>query len=325
VIAISTLQNSLGNDDGAKLLAKLNELGFEYVQLDCQITEKLLEQMIPQLKVGMKVVSMHNFCPLPPNVPQKDADADLFLLSSLFKDEREEAVKHTLKTIELAVDLEEMGAWAEEHQPVVVLHLGYVDIRDESNKLFDLYEYGEREFEAFSRIVTEIRDKREIKQKRYQDAVMFSLDELNERAFQLGVLLALENRPRYRQIPDFYELELFFNEFQGGNLRYWHDVAHAALKEAVGLRKQEELLKTYSEHLIGIELHDVKELEEYLAPGTGELDFKEILQYVPGDAIRVMEVKGAAVEEIAEARETLEESGFHDQVNPRNPTKSAVL
>ena len=302
MFAISTLQNSFGHNDGARLLAELNELGFNEIQLDCQITEKLLEQMMPQLKVGMKVVSIHNFCPLPPNVPQEDADADLFLLSSPFKDEREEAVKHTLKTIELAVDLEEVDAWAGGNQPVVILHLGYVNVRDESNRLFDLYEYGEREFEVFSKLVTEIRGKRELKQQKYQDAVMFSLDELNERAFQLGVLLALENRQRYHHIPDFYELEFFFSEFEGGNLRYWHDVAHAALQESVGILKQENLLKTYSEQLIGIELHDIKELEEYLAPGTGELDFEEILQYVPTDAIRVMEVKEAADEEIAEGQ-----------------------
>jgi len=316
MIAISTLQNSLGHDDGALLLAELNELGFNEVQLDCQITDKLLEQMIPQFKVGMKVVSIHNFCPLPPNVQQEDADADLFLLSSPFKDEREEAVKHTIKTIELAVDLEEVGAWAQGQQPVVVLHLGYVDVRDESKKLFDLYEWGEREFEAFSKIVTEICGKRERKQQKYQDATMFSLDELNERAFQLGVLLALENRPRYRQIPDFYELELFFSEFEGGNLGYWHDVSHAALQEAVGILKpargeasvQEKLIKAYSEQLIGIELNDLNELEEYLSPGTGELDFKEILQHVPADAIKVMEVKGAADEEIIKGREMLEES-----------------
>ncbi len=309
MIAISTLQNSLGHDDGARLLAELNELGFNEIQLDCQITERLLEQMIPQFKIGMKVVSIHNFCPLPPNVPQEDADADLFLLSSPFKYEREEAVKHTIKTIELAVDLEERGAWARGKQPVVVLHLGYVDVRDESKKLFDLYEWGEREFEAFSKIVTEICGKRERKQQKYHDAIMFSLDELNERAFQLGVLLALENRPRYRQIPDFYELEWFFSEFEGGNLRYWHDAAHAALQEAVGILKHEKLLKAYSEQLIGIELHDIKELDEYLAPGTGELDFKEIWQYVSADAIKVMEVKEAADEEIIEGRKMLEEGG----------------
>jgi len=299
MIAISTIWNSLGHEDGGQLLAELNDLGFNAVQLDCKITEKLLIQMEPQFRTDMKVVSVHNFCPVPPGILQENADAELFLLSSPYKDEREEAVKHTISTIELASDLE---------IPVVVLHLGYVDVKDESKQLFDLYEWGEREFEAFGKLVTEVRGKRERKQQKYQDAVLFSLDKLNKRAMDLDILLALENRPRYRQIPDFYELELFFTEFDGGNLRYWHDTGHAAIQEKVGILKQERLLKTYSEQLIGIELHDVKELDEYLPPGTGELDFKEILEYVPGEAVKVLEIqKSEDEEEIIEGRRIVEE------------------
>ncbi|MBM3237474.1 sugar phosphate isomerase/epimerase [Candidatus Poribacteria bacterium] len=335
MIAISTIWNSLKHEDGAQLLAELNNLGFNAVQLDCKITEKLLTQMESQIRIGMKVVSVHNFCPVPPGVLQENADADLFLLSSPYKDKREEAVKHTLRTIEVAADLE---------VPVVVLHLGYVDVKDdqtfspnfsfkkkssiirntmerkssiikkrkgsfdESKRLFDLYEWGEREFEAFGKLVTELRGKRERKQQRYQDAVLFSLDKLNRRAMDLNILLGLENRPRYHQIPDFYELELFFAEFEGGNLRYWHDTGHAAIQEKVGILKQEKWLKTYSEQLIGIELHDVKELDEYLAPGMGELDFKEILRYVPGKAVKVLEIKEAEnEEEIIEGRRVVEE------------------
>lgn len=299
MIAISTIWNSLEHEDGAQLLAELNDLGFNAVQLDCKITEKLLIQMDSQIRIGMKVVSVHNFCPVPPGVLRENADADLFLLSSPYKDEREEAVKHTLRTIELAADLE---------IPVVVLHLGYVDVKDESKRLFDFYEWGEREFEAFGKLVTELRGKRERKQQRYQDAVLFSLDKLNRRAMDLDILLGLENRPRYHQIPDFYELELFFAEFEGGNLRYWHDTGHAAIQEKVGILKQEKWLKTYSEQLIGIELHDVKELDEYLAPGMGELDFKEILRYVPEGIVKVLEIKEAEnAEEIIEGRKIVEE------------------
>ena len=309
MIAISTLWNSLGHEDGAQLLAELNDLGFNAVQLDCKITEKLLIQMEPQFRADMKVVSVHNFCPAPPGVLQENADAvsrrrpllfaDLFLLSSPHRDEREEAVKHTISTIELASDLE---------IPVVVLHLGYVDVKDESKRLFDFYKWGEREFEAFGKLVTEVRGKRERKQQKYQDAVLFSLDKINKRAMDLDILLGLENRPRYHQIPDFYELELFFAEFKGGNLRYWHDTGHAAIQEKVGILKQEKWLKTYSEQLIGIELHDVKELDEYLAPGMGELDFKEILEYVPEEAVKVLEIQKAEnEEEIIEGRNVIEE------------------
>ena len=299
MIAISTIWNSLGHEDGGQLLAELNDLGFNAVQLDCKITEKLLIQMESQFRTDMKVVSVHNFCPVPPGVLQENADADLFLLSSIYKDEREEAVKNTISTIELASDLE---------IPVVVLHLGYVDVKDESKRLFDFYRWGEREFEAFGKLVIELRGKRERKQQKYQDAVLFSLDKLNKRAMDLDILLALENRPRYHQIPDFYELELFFAEFKGGNLRYWHDTGHAAIQEKVGILKQERLLKTYSEQLIGIELHDVKALDEYLPPGTGELDFKEILEYVPGEAVKVLEIQKAEnEEEVIEGRKIVEE------------------
>ena len=181
-------------------------------------------------------------------------------------------------------------------------------MKDESKRLFDFYKWGEREFEAFGELVTEVRGKRERKQQKYQDAVLFSLDKLNRRAMDLDILLALENRPRYHQIPDFYELELFFAEFDGGNLRYWHDTGHAAIQEKVGILKQERLLKTYSEQLIGIELHDVKELDEYLPPGTGELDFKEILRYVPGEVVKVLEIQKAEnEEEVIEGRKIVEE------------------
>jgi sugar phosphate isomerase/epimerase len=297
--AISTTWNSLGHNDGGQLLAELNDLGFDSIQLDCKITEKLLAQMESHFRSGIKVVSVHNFCPVPPGVLQEDADADLFLLSSPYKDKREEAVKHTIRTIELAADLA---------VPIVVLHLGYVDVKDESKRLFDLYKWGEREFEAFGKLVTELRGKRESKQQKYQDAVLFSLDRLNKRAMDLDILLALENRPRYHQIPDFYDLELFFAEFDGGNFRYWHDIGHAAIQEKVGIFKQEQFLKKYSEQLIGIEIHDVKELDEYFPPGKGELDFKEILDSVPGEVLKVLEIKEVEhEEEIIEGRNIIEE------------------
>ena len=295
MIAISTAWNSMGHEDGARLLAELKDLGFDAVQLDCAITGKLLRQMESQLKT-ISVVSVHNFCPVPLGVPQEDADADLYLLSSQYTDEREEAVKNTIRTIELAADLE---------TPVVVLHLGYVDVNDESQRLFDLYEYGEREFEAFDKLVMEIRDKRERKQQKHRDAALFSLEKLNKRAMDLDVLLGLENRQRYHQIPDFDELELFFAEFDGGNLRYWHDTGHAAIQESVGIIRQENLLKAYAEQLIGIEIHDVKELKEYLALGTGELDFREILRHVPDEAVKVLEIREAEKEDIIEGRERI--------------------
>ena len=69
--------------------------------------------------------------------------------------------------------------------------------------MYDFYEYGEREFEAFRAKVSEAMDWRERKQAKHQDAVLFSLDELNELALRMDLYLAIENRRRYYQIPNF--------------------------------------------------------------------------------------------------------------------------
>ncbi|MBI1927149.1 hypothetical protein HYR99_23265 [Candidatus Poribacteria bacterium] len=107
-------------------------------------------------------------------------------------------MKRTIQTMELAVELE---------VPIVVLHLGEVDTYDRSHLMYDLYAYGEREFEAFNKKVAEATSWRERKQAKHQDAVMFSLDTLNELALRLNLYLAIENRPRYYQIPNFDEVE----------------------------------------------------------------------------------------------------------------------
>ena len=163
---------------------------------------------------------------------------------------------------------------AEIEVPIVVLHLGEVDTYDRSYLMYDFYEYGEREFEAFGAKVEEATEWRKRKEAKHQDAVLFSLDMLNEMALRLEVYLAIENRPRYYQIPNFDEVGLFLEKFKGSNMRYWHDVGHAMLQERVGLCWSQRWLETYTENLIGVNLHDLKDLEAYHPPGSGDLDFQ---------------------------------------------------
>ena len=108
--------------------------------------------------------------------------------------------------------------------PTVVLHLGEVDTYDRSYLMTDLYTYGEREFEAFSQKVTEATEWRKRKEAKHRDAVLRSLDELNESALRMELCIAIENRPYYYQIPNFDEVGLFFEKFYGSPMRYWHDV-----------------------------------------------------------------------------------------------------
>ena len=215
-------------------------------------------------------------------------------LASLNTDERKEAIRRTVRTMELAVELE---------VPIVVLHLGEVDTYDRTYLLRDLYDYGEREFEAFSEKVTEATEWRKRKQTKHRDAVLRSLDELNERALRMHLHIAIENRPRYYQMPNFDEVGLFFEEFYGSPMRYWHDVAHAALQECLGLCRAHTWLKAYAEHLIGVNLHDLQGLEAYHPPGTGDLGWDEVFAQVPADVVKVLEIQHGEAAAAQEARE----------------------
>ncbi len=293
MIAISTMWNALRQPDGAALLDELKELGFDAIELSRHLTREQVEQIKPHL-AKTHICSIHNFCPVLHSRPQSEAEHDPIHLASLDADARNEAVKQTIRTIELAVEIE---------VPIVVLHLGEVDTYDRSYLMYDFYEYGEREFEAFGAKVEEATEWRKRKEAKHQDAVLFSLDTLNEMALRMEVYLAIENRPRYYQIPNFDEVGLLLDQFKGSNMRYWHDVGHAMLQERVGLCWSQRWLEKYTADLIGVNLHDLKDLEAYHPPGFGDLDFKEILAQIPPDTLTVLEVRDVSAEQLVEVRE----------------------
>ena len=74
---------------------------------------------------------------------------------------------------------------------------------------------------------------------------------------------------------------MFLDAFAGSNMRYWHDVGHAILQERVGLCWSNRWLETYKDHLIGVNLHDLKDLEEYHPPSFGDVDFDDVFPQLP--------------------------------------------
>ena len=122
----------------------------------------------------------------------------------------------------------------------------------------------------------------------------------------MELYLAIENRPHYYQIPNFDEVELFFEEFYGSPMRYWHDIGHAALQEKLGVCWADKWLEAYADHLIGVNLHDLKGLEAYHPPGTGDLDWAELFEQLTPDILKVLEIRPCEAEPVIEARELCE-------------------
>ena len=172
----------------------------------------------------------------------------------------------------------------------MVLHLGRVDMPSPTESFRALHTSGKMGQAEGRGLINEQRHIRATRHKKNLDAVLFSLEKLNREAEQKGVLLGIENRYNFHEIPNFEEIGTILREFEGGSVRYWHDVGHAAVQENLGICRQKELLDAYSEKMIGMHLHDVKGLDDHFSPGEGQLDYAEITPFMKPTLIKILEV-----------------------------------
>ena len=118
-------------DRSDTIVNDVHQLGLDGVELEYRITQDMYIEMKPGLKASLPVYSIHNYFPIPEGFGPAQGSGNLFLLSSTDSDERSNAVKHTIQTIEHAHELEAIA---------VVLHLGTVDMPSpvESNIRLDV-------------------------------------------------------------------------------------------------------------------------------------------------------------------------------------------
>lgn len=265
------------------LMASLLALGVEGVELDYRIPAKLLRPVKTALKhAGLAVSSLHNFCPIPRRFTGSGGGGDLLSLAATDRDERDTAVKLTLATIEQANDLETRA---------VVLHGGRVDFNAETDLLYAFFQHGRMETEEARGFVARKLAERDRWKPAHLDALCFSLEKLLPAAERHHVRLGLENRYHYHELPGFDDFSLFFREFEGAPLGYWHDTGHAHAGEILALFTAEALLQRYGSHLVGCHLHDAMGLEDHLPPGAGQIDFAALHKGLPPHAPRVIELK----------------------------------
>ncbi|MHC4103423.1 MAG: sugar phosphate isomerase/epimerase family protein [Planctomycetota bacterium] len=261
----------------------MTNLDVSGIELSYRISEDFFNQMKRPLKhSGLKVVSVHNYFPIPSARSDSKGSGDLFLLSSPQQEERQSAIQFTAKTIEHAGDL---GAAA------VVLHCGLVEMNHEMQVLYQ-YVYSNRldseEAQIFMRNKLKELDWRKSE---HLENLMYSLDRLLPVAEKQGVLLGLENRYHYHELPGLDDFGTIFTKFEGAPIGYWHDTGHAHANETLGLIPKNSLLQNYADQLIGVHLHDAISLDDHIPPGSGEIDFKALKQFLKPDTIKVIELQ----------------------------------
>jgi sugar phosphate isomerase/epimerase len=272
------------------MLREIQSLGFDRAELSHGIRISLLPGIFEAVDAGeIKISSLHNFCPLPMGV--NHAAPNLYLFSSTDPRERENAWRHTLKTLETASRLQ---------APVVVLHMGAIDMKDYTDKLIEMAAKGLKETPKYQKLCDELLEKRQQKKEENVEHSGQMLGRLAVEAEKRGLKLGIENRAALEEIPLEDDFQFLMREFNRPGVGYWHDTGHAQIKENLGFISHPLHLGSLADRLIGFHVHDVEfPGHDHRSPGTGTVNFAALQPMVKPEHIKVFEFSPRMTEEDA--------------------------
>lgn len=301
-LALSTHWNAMRHTHGEAMLDEIQALGFDTVELGYDLRIELVEGVKARVEAGaIRVCSVHNFCPVPLGAPR--GSPELYTLADPNADGRECAVRHTTQTIRFAG---EVGARA------VVAHAGYIELRRGTPDLIALYEKGQAFSPAFERIKFKMLQQRERAAAQAMDRLCGALDRLIPILEESGVVLALENLPRWEALPTEAEMERLLQRYVGAPIRYWHDLGHACVREHLGFVNALRWLERLRPGLAGFHIHDTKPpYDEHRPPGKGIVDFARLRPFISDALALVVEPsQGTPREALEEGLKVLREKGW---------------
>lgn len=278
MLAFSTCWNNSRHTDGEEMIDEILELGFSTLELSHGMTVTKLPGIQRAFDAGkFTCVGVHNYFPSPTEVMIDAPDAYEF--SSDNPTERNRAFKETLKTLEMA---ERFKA------KYVVLHMGSVTSMPHkkwTGALTDRLANGEQLTDRYADDKLECVKKREKAGTKFYQRAIETLEALIEPAYRAGVVLAVESRSKYEDVPDEREMIALQQHFKDcPQVGYWHDFGHVGLKHNLGLLDHAQWLKKMEPYLIGAHLHDVQwPKRDHRVPFTGSLPYDDLLKsFKPG-------------------------------------------
>lgn len=284
----------LRESDPGRILDQVQAAGFSRVELEYRLSTTTLAGLRAGLRQrGMSVTSVHNFCPFPPEAEGKlEPSGDLFNLASSDRDQRQLAVRHTIRSLETAADLEARA---------VVLHLGWAPGLGAKELTREAARQG-----GMTPELKAVSEARRAVSPALLDALSFALEPLLRRAGELGLALGVENRFHVFQAPNLDETLILLARFDGAPIGYWHDTGHAHNRELAGLNSARTYLEALGERLVGCHLHDAVGPEDHQPPGEGELDWDWLGPWLLPAPIKVVELKpGPEPERVCRAADFL--------------------
>jgi sugar phosphate isomerase/epimerase len=261
----------------AGFAAKLRELGFTHVEPNALVSPRMLNEL---LKTTVPISSIHSPCPAV--LSSQGIPVSRLSLSSLDVSERVEAVGFTKKTVDLAANVKARA---------IVLHMGEVPIDlSLQDRLYKLHDGGYADTKEYRQIKERLVHQRLALAHSYVDAARKSLRELSKYSRQKGIILGLETRFNFNEIPNMDEMAELLDEVSEHLTGYWHDVGHAEVQQRLGFSFHEEWLLRFRDRMVGIHLHDIRGISDHHAPGKGDMNWEMIAKYLPRGIVKVCEI-----------------------------------
>jgi sugar phosphate isomerase/epimerase len=282
MLSFSTSWNTVRGKSGNEIVQEILDLGFDAIELGHGLNAPVLHRMLElRKKIPFVVSSLHNFCPLPPEVMVDQPDCYEF--TSHRPGDRERAVRLSLQTIDMAERFE---------APVVVVHTGRIRALKLTLRLRKLIEEGKFLSKEFARAKLEAVKSRESTGGVYVRRALECLGEILAYASKKGIRIGIENREHYEAVPSEREFEDFLQLLNSPNAGYWHDFGHAQIKQNLALLDHEDLLDRMGRHAIGCHLHDVKwPFQDHCPPFTGEINYAKLIPKLPKGCLFVFELR----------------------------------
>jgi len=282
MLSFSTAWNRSRHPDGELLVEELLRLGIDVIELGHGLKISQLEGILRVVDRGdVRVSSVHNFCPHPIDVSGDSPDC--FECTSHRETDRQRFLRLTRETMNTAV---RVGAAA------VVIHGGRVRTMRSYRQGLDLIESGQIFSKAYGEYKIDSVRKREAGAIRPLARLQALLDNVLPLAEQLNLMLGLENRERYEDVPSEREMLPVINRYNHPHLGYWHDFGHAQIKHNMAFLDHSAWFREALPRLVGCHVHDVIwPNEDHQPPFTGGVDFDSMAPWLAPEIPVVFEIR----------------------------------
>ncbi len=241
------------------------EAGYDAIEVSHSTPEAKLREILDS---GiLPVASIHQPAPHV-EVDGGKSNADLNLASTK-RSEQARALRHALRSLEWAA---EAGATA------LVVHLGHVEgsFAGTTAELYRLFRQHDIRNNRAAEARAEMEQRRAEAAPAHLEAARAALEQLVEAARPHGIVVGVENRLDFHQIPLPHESLVLLEGFSPGEAGHWHDTGHGEVLARLGYLPHAAWFDELGDHLVGAHVHDVRGVIDHRAPGTAQLDWEMV-------------------------------------------------